>query len=105
MLYLYPDLVTAIFGKFHPDRHVLIKGKEAKVTLSYIPIQHKKVVLCLHIAKSSITGYPKNTIPNSFDYGEDAHEPIEIVLGFENDFWHESNGTVGFDAPSSKCIR
>ena len=105
MLYLYPDLVTTIIGKFHPDSHILIKGKEAKVTLSYIPIRHNKIVLCLYIAKSSSNGYAKHTIPDCVDCSVNKGEAIGIVLGFENEFWHEPNRMIVFAAPSSKCIR
>ena len=105
MLYLYPDLVTTIIGKFHPDTHILIKGKEAKVTLSYIPIHHNKIALCLFIAKSSSNGSAKHTIPGCVDWVSNKGEAIGIILGLENDFWQEPYHMIVFAAPSSKCIR
>ena len=105
MVYLYPDLTTAIIGRFDQERHTLIKGKQANVVMTFIPTRNNKNTLCLHLLQ------PDETIAESHQSRKEYNLSIKeadingVILVVQKDFWHDKRSLVSFGAPSSKCIR
>ena len=66
MIYLYPDLRTAIVGKFHPERHTVIKGKEANIKVSVLSLKDDNCILTLRLEEIDKTLRANNKLIENF---------------------------------------
>ena len=104
MIYLYPDLRTAIIGNFHSVRRTLIKGKEAHSMLSFLQNKKSESLLVLTLDQRQ-----DNFINDSKEADWFSLSKTKGVVGFmiqvKNDFWDNDDNFIYFDAPNSKSIR
>ena len=104
MIFLYPDLSTAIIGKFQSERLTLIKGKEVYVGLSFCKnkTQESILVLRLHSNQDKVFGGCKDSNLSLIT----KNEAVDVLLvEIQNDIIANEDGFVYFDAPNSKCSR
>ena len=107
MVFLYPDLVTAVIGNFDPIANTLIQGNAAAVDLSFLCIQNDEYILSLHLKQYN----EEKTITDIQDIVSirqilmTSSGLAEIYVEFQPDFWKNQQDLIYFDAPTSKCIR
>ena len=107
MVFLYPDLVTAVIGNFDPIANTLIQGNEAAVDPSVLCTQNDEYVLSLHLKHHN----EETTIKDIQDMVAireilmTSSGLAEIFVEFQTDFWQNQQDLIYFDAPTSKCIR
>ena len=107
MVFLYPDLVTAVIGNFDPIANTLIQGNAAAVDLSFSCIQNDEYILSLHLKHHN----EEKTIKDIQDMVAireilmTSSGLAEIFVEFQTDFWQNQQDLIYFDAPTSKCIR
>ena len=107
MVFLYPDLVTAIIGDFDPIANTLIQGNAAAVDLSFSCIQNDKCILSLHLKHHNEEKTYKD-IKDVVAIREilmTSSGLNEIFVEFQTGFWQNQQDLIYFDAPTSKCIR
>ena len=106
MIYLYPDLRTAIIGKFHSEKHTLIKGKEACVEISFHKDlnlnQESVIVLRLLPSQDKFTNGSKDPSSSSIT----GNRVVDIIIiEIHIDIFPHGHSFIYPDAPNSKCIR
>ena len=107
MVFLYPDLVTAVIGNFDPIANTLIQGNAAAVDLSFSSFQNDECILSLHLKHHN----EEKTITDIQDMVAireilmTSSGLAEIFVEFQTDFWQNRQDLINFDAPTSKCIR
>ena len=107
MVFLYPDLVTAVIGNFDPITNTLIQGNAATVDLSFACNQNDEHILSLYLKHHN----EEKTIKDNQDMVAIREILVtssglaEIFVEFETDFWQNQQDLIYFDAPTSKCIR
>ena len=107
MVFLYPDLVTAVIGNFDPIANTLIQGNAAAVDPSFLCIQNNEYILSLHLKQYN----EEKTITDIQDIVAIREILMtssglnEIFVEFQTGFWQNQQDLIYFDAPTSKCIR
>ena len=104
MIFLYPDLRTAIIGKFRSERLTLVKGKEAYVGISFCKNQDDESILVLRLYPNKdkvFNGYKK---PSSSTISKNGAVDV-LLVEIQNDTIANEDAFVYFDAPNSKCSR
>ena len=105
MVYLYPDLMTSLVGKFDPERYTLIRGKEASVIASLSRIQDDEYIMLLRLydiqEKNDII--EKNVRPS--DNFILSPKILAIVVQIKENIWYDDAASIVYDGPTSKCIR
>ena len=107
MVFLYPDLVTAVIGHFDPIADTLIQGNAAVVDLSFLCIQNDEYIVSIHLKHHNEEKAIKD-IKDMVAIREilmTSSGLAEIFVEFQTDFWQNQQDLIHFDAPTSKCIR
>ena len=107
MVFLYPDLFTAVIGNFDPIANTLIQGNAAAVDLSFVCIQNDEYILSLHLKHHNEEKTIKD-IQDMVAIRDTLTTPsglAEIFVEFHTDFRQNQEDLIYFDAPTSKCIR
>ena len=104
MIYLYPDLRTAMVGKFDSKELTIIKGKEANVTLSFHKNNDSESILKLSLYSNEQNNIYANENTQSLLIGQS--DTINLLLiEISNKVLTNEEPFTYFDAPNSKCIR
>lgn len=104
MIFLYPDLRTAIIGKFQSERLTLIKGKEAYVGISFCKNQDNESILVLRLHLNQNKTFDGCKDPSSSSITK--NEAVDVLLvEIQNNIIANEEAFVYFDAPNSKCSR
>ena len=104
MIYLYPDLRTAIVGKFDSKELAIIKGKEANVTLSFHKNNDSESILKLSLYSNEQNNIYANENTQRLLIGQS--DTINLLLiEISNKVLTNEEPFTYSDAPNSKCIR
>ena len=104
MIYLYPDLKTAIIGKVDSKELTIIKGKDANVSLSFHKNNDSESTLKLNIYSNKQNNIYANENTQSLLIGQ--NDTIDLLLiEISNEVLTNEEPFTYFDAPNSKCIR
>ena len=104
MIYLYPDLKTAIVGKFDSKELTIIKGKEANTALSFHKNNDSESILKLSIYSKEQNYIDANENTQSLSIGQ--NNIIDLLLvEISNKVLTNEEPFTYFDAPNRKCIR
>ena len=104
MIFLYPDLSTAIIGKFQSERLTLVKGKEAYVGISFCKNQDDESILVLRLYPNKDMIFNGCKDPSSSPITK--NDAVDVLLvEIQNDIIANEDAFVYFDAPNSKCSR